>query len=87
MFFSCSSVGKTARRAPDMAAHSLLTVPAKGTKSVDFHEKIIRFIAQNYEEDQPSKYHEAIKELSGLRDACVVKTPDRHETGLDLMCR
>lgn len=70
-----------------MAASSLLTVPPKGTKSVEFHEKISRFIAQNYEEEQPSKFHEAIKELTGLRDACVVKSPDRHETGLDLMCR
>lgn len=70
-----------------MASQSLLTVPPKGTKSVEFHEKISRFIAQNYEEDQPSRYHETIKELSGLRDACVVKTPDRHETGLDLICR
>ena len=70
-----------------MASHSLLTVPPKSTKSVDFQEKIPRFIAQNYDEEQPSKYHEAIKELNGLRDACVVKTPDRHETGLDLMLR
>ena len=70
-----------------MASHSLLTVPSKGTKSVDFHEKIPRFIAQNYEEEQISKYNDPIRELNGLRDACVVKTPDRHETGLDLIIR
>lgn len=70
-----------------MASHSLLTVPPKGTKSVDFQDKLSRFIAQNYDEDQPSKFFEAIKELSSLRDSCVVKTPDLHETGLDLMLR
>ena len=69
-----------------MASQSLLAVPPKSTKSVDFQEKLPRFIANNYD-DEPSKFMDAIKELNGLREACVVKTPDRHETGLDLIIR
>lgn len=69
-----------------MASQSLLAVPAKSTKSVDFQEKFLRFIEQNYDE-KPSSFSDAIKELNGLREACVVKSPDRHETGLDLIVR
>ena len=67
-------------------ASYLLAVPAKTTKSVDYKEKFQRFIGNNYD-DEPSKFSEAIKELNSLRDATVVKTPDKHETGLDLMIR
>ena len=69
-----------------MASQHLLAVPPKGTKSVDFQDKFPRFIANNYD-DEPSKFIDAIKELNGLRDATVVKTPDKHETGLDLIIR
>ena len=69
-----------------MASQYLLSVPTKTTKSVDFQEKFSRFIANNYD-DEPSKFNEAIKELSGLREATVGKTPDKHETGLDLIIR
>ena len=69
-----------------MASQSLLAVPAKSTKSVDFQDKLLRFIEQNYDE-KPSTFLDAIKELNVLRDASVVKTPDRHETGLDLIVR
>ena len=70
-----------------MAAQQyLLAVPAKATKSVDFTERFPRFIGNNYD-DEPAKFSEQIKELNGLREACVVKSPDRHETGLDLIIR
>lgn len=70
-----------------MAAQQyLVAVPAKATKSVDFTEKLPRFIGQNYD-DEPGKFLEQIKELNGLREACVVKSPDKHETGLDLIVR
>ena len=69
-----------------MASQSLLAVPAKSTKSVDFTQPFTRFIANNYD-DQPSKYHDALSELNGLRESTVVRTPDKHETGLDLITR
>lgn len=69
-----------------MAAQYLIALPAKATKSVDFTEKLPRFIANNYD-DEPGKFREAIKELNGLREACVIKSPDKHDTGLDLMIR
>lgn len=69
-----------------MASQHLLAVPPKTTKSVDFQEKLTRFIANNYD-DEPSKFSDAIKELNGLREATVIKTPDKHETGLDLIIR
>ena len=37
-----------------MASQSLLAVPAKSTKSVDFQDKLPRFIEQNYEETPSS---------------------------------
>lgn len=69
-----------------MAAQYLLAVPSKVTKSVDFVTPFNRFVANNYDE-QPSRYQDAISEFQGLREATVVKTPDRHETGLDLITR
>jgi programmed cell death 6-interacting protein len=69
-----------------MAAQYLLAVPAKATKSVDFVSPFNRFVANNYDE-QPSRYQDAISEFQGLREATVVKSPDRHETGLDLITR
>ncbi len=69
-----------------MAAQHLLSAPPKATKSVDFQDKFPRFIANNYDDDA-SKFMDAIKELNGLREATVVKTPDKHETGLDLIIR
>ena len=69
-----------------MAAQYLLAVPAKPTKSVDFATPFNRFVAHNYD-DQPSRYQDAITEFQGLREATVVRSPDRHETGLDLITR
>ncbi len=69
-----------------MASPGLLAVPAKTTKSVDFMQPFLRFIGNNYD-DTPSKYHEVVSEFSALRESTVVKTPDRHETGLDLITR
>ncbi|KAL5508811.1 hypothetical protein EMCRGX_G004061 [Ephydatia muelleri] len=69
-----------------MASQSLLAIPPKTTKSVDLVPAITRFIGNNYD-DQPSKYVSALSELQTLREATVVKTPDKHDTGLDLICR
>ena len=69
-----------------MASQHLLSIPSKSTKSVDYQDKFPRFIANNYD-DEPSKFMDAIKELNSLREATVVKTPDKHETGLDLIIR
>ena len=71
-----------------MASHkqSMLAVPPKTTKSVDFSRPFSRFIANNFDE-QPTKYQEAINEFNSLREATVVRVPDRHETGLDLITR
>ena len=63
----------------------LLAVPPKTTKSVEFGS-FVRFIANNYD-DEPSKYGEAVRDFGNLREATVVRTPDKHETGLDLLCR
>ena len=69
-----------------MAAQYLLSVPSKATKSVEFVGPFNRFVGNNYDE-QPSRYQDAISEFQGLREATVVKIPDRHETGLDLITR
>ncbi|XP_064396654.1 programmed cell death 6-interacting protein-like isoform X2 [Halichondria panicea] len=69
-----------------MAPQGLLAVPSKSTKSVDFSQAFLRFIGNNYE-DTPSRYNEPIKEFQTLRESTVVRSPDKHETGLDLIAR
>ena len=69
LFFSCG-------RKSFVLQIWLLNWPPKGTKSVDFNEKIIHCAKLR---GGSTLEVEAIK-VSGLRDACVVKTPDRHET-------
>lgn len=69
-----------------MASQGLLAVPSKSTKSIDFSQAFLRFIGNNYD-DSPGTYREAIKEFQSLRDSTVVRSPDKHETGLDLILR
>lgn len=69
-----------------MASQSFLSVPSKATKGVDFDKSFLRFIGNNYD-DTPSRYAESVKEFSMLRESTVIKTPDKHETGLDLITR
>lgn len=69
-----------------MASQSFLQVPSKSTKSVEFEKSFLRFIANNYD-DTPSRYGECIRDFSMLRDSTVFKSPDKHETGLDLITR
>lgn len=77
--FSC-------RFTPKMATQSLLAVPPKATKSVEFSQVFLRFIGNNYD-DQPSRYNEAVGEFTTLRESTVVRLPDKHETGLELINR
>ena len=69
-----------------MATQSLLAVPSKATKSVDFTQPFLRFIGNNYD-DQPSRYADAVGEFYTLRESTVVRNPDKHETGLELINR
>lgn len=69
-----------------MASQGMLAVPSKSTKSVDFAAPFLRFIGNNYD-DTPSRYTEPIKEFQSLRESTVVRAPDKHETGLDLITR
>lgn len=69
-----------------MASQGLLAVPSKSTKSVDLCGPFLRFIGNNYD-DTPSRYTEPVKEFLSLRESTVVRTPDKHETGLDLVLR
>jgi len=69
-----------------MASQSFLAVPSKPTKSVEFEKSFLRFIGNNYD-DTPSRYAASVKEFASLRDSTVVKAPDKHETGLDLITR
>ena len=69
-----------------MATQGLLAVPPKQTKSVEFSQSFLRFIGNNYD-DTPSRYADAVSEFTGLRESTVVRTPDKHETGLELIQR
>lgn len=68
-----------------MAATFLAPAP-KRTQPVDFSTPILRFISNHYDANS-ADYKEAVTELNSLREATVVRTPDKHEAGLDLICR
>ena len=69
-----------------MSTQGLLAVPSKATKQVEFSQPILRFIGNNYD-DQPSRFADSVSELSQLRESTVVRAPDKHETGLELIIR
>ena len=53
---------------------------------MDLSTPILRFISNHYDAGS-AEYREAVSELNSLREATVVRTPDKHEAGLDLICR
>ena len=68
-----------------MAATFLAPAP-KRTQPVDFSAPLLRFISNHYDAN-PADYKDAVSELNSLREATVVRTPDKHEAGFDLICR
>ena len=68
-----------------MATTFLAPVP-KRTQQVDLSAPLLRFITSHYDANA-ADYKEAVSELNSLREATVVRTPDKHEAGFDLICR
>lgn len=80
-----SSTSKQISRDYKMATTFLAPAP-KRTQSVDFSAPLLRFITNHYDVNS-AEYKEAVSELNSLREATVVRTPDKHEAGLELICR
>ena len=53
---------------------------------MDLSAPLLRFITNHYDTSS-AEYREAVGELNSLREATVVRTPDKHEAGLDLISR
>jgi len=68
-----------------MAATILAPAP-KRTQSIDLSTPLLRFISSHYGVNS-ADYKDAVTELNSLREATVVRTPDKHEAGLDLITR
>ena len=67
-------------------ATTFLAPAPKRTQPLDYSTPLLRFISTHYSAN-PAEYKDAVSELNTLRDATVVRTPDKHETGLELICR
>ena len=64
-----------------------LVPEAKKTSKVDFSSPFERYIGNFYEGVPTSDFIGSIRELNTLREGTCDRTPDRHETGLDLIVR
>ncbi|EDQ89503.1 uncharacterized protein MONBRDRAFT_32312 [Monosiga brevicollis MX1] len=64
-----------------MAQPCWIELPPKRAQHVSFTEPLIKFVANEYQQD-PATLKEAVQELTDLRDACVVRPAERHESGL-----
>ena len=59
----------------------------KKTSKVDFGDSFERYIGNFYEGVPTSDFIGSIKELNSLREGTCDRSPDKHETGLDLIVR
>ena len=67
-------------------AATFLAPTAKRTQQVDLSTPLLRFISSHYDANA-AEYKDAVSELNSLREATVVRTPDKHDAGLDLISR
>eukprot|EP00730_Choanoeca_flexa_P020286 TRINITY_DN9918_c0_g1_i1.p1 TRINITY_DN9918_c0_g1~~TRINITY_DN9918_c0_g1_i1.p1 ORF type:complete len:877 (+),score=239.98 TRINITY_DN9918_c0_g1_i1:62-2692(+) len=69
-----------------MSSACWIQLPTKRAKPVRFTEPLARFVADEYHQD-PATLKEAVQELTELRDACVVRPPEKHESGYKALCK
>lgn len=64
-----------------------LVPDAKKTSKVDFRRPIESYIGNTYDNVQTSDFIGSVRELSTLREGTCERSPDKHDTGLDLILR
>lgn len=64
-----------------------LVPDAKKTSKVDFRRPIESYIGNTYENVQTSDFIGSVRELNTLREGTCERSPDKHDTGLDLILR
>ena len=64
-----------------MATSCWIELPTKKAHAVNFTSPLAKFVADEYQQD-PATLKEAVQEFTNLRDACVVRPPEKHESGL-----
>ena len=62
------------------SAANWVDVPSKLAGSIDLVAPLAKFVADEYQQD-PAKLKDAVKEFTELREACIVKPPEKHESG------
>jgi programmed cell death 6-interacting protein len=65
-----------------MAAPCWIQLPIKRAHPVGFAAPLAKFVADEYQQD-PALLKQAVQELTELRDACVVRPAEKHESGLN----
>lgn len=71
-------------RVTEMSGVVLVTCPLKKTEAVDVSSPIERFITNTYGEFDES-YRSSVGEFARMREAAVIRKPDRHESGLEAL--
>lgn len=64
-----------------------LVPDAKKTSKVDFRRPVESYIANTYDNVQTSDFIGSVRELNTLREGTCDRSPDKHDTGLDLIVR
>jgi programmed cell death 6-interacting protein len=63
-----------------------MQLPTKRAKPVSFTAPLAKFVANEYQQD-PALLKDAVQELTDLREACVVRAPEKHESGYKAVCK
>ncbi|EGD72559.1 hypothetical protein PTSG_00583 [Salpingoeca rosetta] len=66
---------------PVHGSMAFVSVNPKKAQHVSFVEPLAKFVSREYQQD-PATLKEPVKELSELRDSCIVKAPEKHDSGL-----
>lgn len=69
-----------------LPAASWVQVPTKAAAPVSLAEPLALFVANEYNSD-PAALKDAVRELAELRDACVVRPPEKHESGYNALAK
>lgn len=63
-----------------------VSVPTKTAGKVDLTTPLAKFVADEYQQD-PAKLKDAVREFDELRDKCVVRPPEKHESGYNALAK
>eukprot|EP00043_Microstomoeca_roanoka_P007973 m.76873 g.76873 ORF g.76873 m.76873 type:complete len:900 (-) comp14045_c0_seq1:63-2762(-) len=71
---------------PIHGSMAFVSVDPKKSQPVSFIEPLAKFVAREYQQD-PVNIKDAVKALNDLRNACIVKAPEKHDSGLNAVIK